>query len=217
MAALNPDAPEALCAEILAEARRQAKEVLRQAREEAAALIAKTQAEATQLSTERLALARAEAARRMELLRATIPVEVGRLRALRVEALLREICDEARQALRARTEIDYGETLRSLAAEAVRQMAGDAFVVKLAPEDRRVHGSAIVVEVQQCVGRHSLTLALADDPNISDGGLIVQDAEGRQIWDNRLTVRLERLWPELRRQIAMHLGFVTDNSKGGGA
>lgn len=217
MATMNTDAPKVLCVEILAEARRQAEEILQRAREEKAALLAKARAETDQLRTERLAQARAEALRRTELLLATVPVEVVRWRAQRVEAVLQEICDEARQALQTREGNDCRETPIALAAEAVRQMGGDTFVVKLSPDDRSAHGGAIVAAVHQRADPNSITLTLADDSNITDGGVIVQDAEGRQVWDNRLSARLERLWPELRRQIAQQTRLVADSAKGGGA
>jgi vacuolar-type H+-ATPase subunit E/Vma4 len=51
-----------------------------------------------------------------------------------------------------------------------------------------------------------------EDPGITDGGLVVQDAEGRRVWDNRLPQRLERMWPELRRQIAVRTALVAENA-----
>jgi V/A-type H+-transporting ATPase subunit E len=212
----SANAPEALRAEILAEARRQAEDILRRARAEAEALLAKARAEAEQLRNERLAQARAEASRRAELVLATVSIETARLRALRVEALLQEICDEARRRLQPREGVDHGATLILLTVEAVRQMSGEAFVVKLSPTDRSAFENLLGAEVARRVGGSPVALTFADDASVT-GGVIVQDVVGRQVWDNRLTARLERLWPELRRQIAVQAGLVTDNPKGGGA
>jgi vacuolar-type H+-ATPase subunit E/Vma4 len=46
-------------------------------------------------------------------------------------------------------------------------------------------------------------------------GVIVEDAEGRQMWDNRFLKRLERMWPELRRHIAVQVSFVPGTGSGG--
>ena len=51
------------------------------------------------------------------------------------------------------------------------------------------------------VSRSSPRLEVQEDPSIEGGGVIVQDAGGRQVWDDRLSARLSRLWPDLRREI----------------
>jgi vacuolar-type H+-ATPase subunit E/Vma4 len=52
---------------------------------------------------------------------------------------------------------------------------------------------------------------------MSGGGVIVHDAAGRQVWDNRLAPRLERLWPELRRQLAAQTGLLSPGESTGSA
>jgi vacuolar-type H+-ATPase subunit E/Vma4 len=97
-------------------------------------------------------------------------------------------------------------------------MAGEAFVVKLSPADRAGYGAGLAEEIARRVGRAPLSITLSDETTITSGGLIVQDTEGRQVWDNRFVPRLERLWPELRRQIAVQTALVaTSGSTGGGA
>jgi len=100
----------------------------------------------------------------------------------------------------------------------VSRMAGDAFVMKLATADRAALGDDLAGEIVRRVGRSPLSITVSDEPTITEGGLIVQDVEGRQMWDDRLPVRLKRLWPELRRQIAVETSLVTaSGSTGGGA
>jgi len=204
--------------EILAEARRESEQIVGRARQEAGVLLARASTEAEKTRQERLDLARAEAARRKELILSTVPIEAGRMRSARIEALLQSIHDEARRRLLARDGFDYRESITVLAADAVSRMAGNAFVVKLSPADHRALGNDLAGEIAGRVGRSPLTITISDDPTISESGLIIQDAEGRQVWDNRLPARLERLWPELRRQIAIHTGLVSGaESAGGGA
>ena len=217
MAASKPNSPGGLREEILAGARRESAEILGRARQEAGVLLAKAAAEAEQIRQDHLGQARTEAARRQELILATVAVETGRMRSARIESWLQSIEEATRQKLQARDGFDYRETILALAVEALSRMTGDTFVVKLAPADRAALDRGLAEEIGRRAGR-PLTITIADDPTIKDGGLIIQDREGRQIWDNRFLSRLERLWPELRRQIAIGTLLVArSSSPGGGA
>lgn len=212
----DENSQDALCAEILAEARRESEQLVGRARNEAGALLARTEAEAERLRQERLAQAGTEAARRKELILATVPVETGRERLEAIEALLQTICEQARRQLAARRGFDYRATIIDLASEAISRMAGDTFVVKLLAADRIALGDGLAEAITTRLGRSPLSITISDDPAIADGGVMVQDAQGRQAWDNRLPARLKRLWPELRRQIAIRTSLVVENSMPGG-
>jgi vacuolar-type H+-ATPase subunit E/Vma4 len=161
-------------------------------------------------------LARAEAARQGELILAAIPVETGRLRTARVEAILEGIHAAARRQLLA-LQFDGHGTVVALAAEAIRQMPGTDFILKVAPADQTAFGGQLAGEIRQRTGRSPLNLTVATDPAMTNGGVIVQDAGNFRIWDNQLLPRLERLWPELRRQIAARTSLVENNQPAGGA
>jgi vacuolar-type H+-ATPase subunit E/Vma4 len=197
-----------LCQEILTESRLRGEEIVRRAREQAQALLARARAEAETARGECLSQCRAEAAGRRELLLAAVPVEIGRRRAARIEALLQSVRDEVLRRLLEREGFDYRQTLVALAAEAVRQMAGEVFVVSLSPEDHASFRAGLAEDIARRAGRSPLRITLAEDAEVTGGGLVVRDAEGRQVWDDRLPVRLARLWPDLRRQIAVQAGLV---------
>jgi vacuolar-type H+-ATPase subunit E/Vma4 len=216
MAMPNPNSPEVLSEEILAAAGRECDEILRRAQRESESLLAAATAEADKIRREKLDSARAEAARRSELMLATVPVEAGRLRAARIEAILENIRQAARDQLRSR-QFDGHETVVALAAEAIRRMPGTDFVLKLSAADHAAFGDKLAGEICQRTGRLPLNVAIAADPAVTNGGVMVQDADGIRIWDNRLLPRLERLWPELRRQIAMRTSLVEKNRPAGGA
>jgi vacuolar-type H+-ATPase subunit E/Vma4 len=216
MATPNPNSPAVLSEEILAEARRECDEILRRAEQESESLLAAAAAEADKIRREKLESARAEAARRSELMLATVPVEAGRLRAERIEAVLENIREAARRQLASR-HLDAHETVVALAAEAIRQMPGTDFVLKISAADHAAFGDKLAGEVCQRTGRLPLKLTVSADPTVTTGGVIVHDAAGIRLWDNRLLSRLERLWPELRRQIAMRTGLVEKNTPTGGA
>jgi len=207
MATPNPNTPDVLSEEILAEALRECDEIIRQAQKESEALLAAATAEADKIRRDKLDAARAEAARRSELALATIPVETGRLRSARVESILKNIHDETRRQLLARN-FDCHETVVTLAAEAIRRMPETDFVLKIPAADHAAFGNKLAEEIRQRSGRSPLNLTISADPTMTDGGVIVQDAAGIRIWDNRLLSRLARLWPELRRQIAMQTSLA---------
>ena len=214
----SDQSPDVLCEEVLAEGRREAEEILARARQQAEAARAKATADAKQAAEAVLASARGDASCWTELALAILPVEAGRRRGARIEELLESVHDEVRRRLLARDGFDYRATVVELAAEAIGRMSGEAFVVKLSPADRSALGEGLAAEIVPRAGRTPLRVTLSEDAAITAGGTIVQDADGRQIWDNRLAPRLERLWPELRRQVAVAAKLVDGvEPPGGGA
>lgn len=202
------NSPEVLRDEILADARRESDQILRRAQEQAQAILGKATAEAEKVRRDWLDHASTEASRRKELILATVPVEAGRLRSARVEALLQSVCNEIGRRLLTREGFEYRGAIVELAVEAVSKMVGESFVVKLSPGDYTEFGVGLAENISHRVGRSPLNISISADARVTGGGVLVEDTDGRQVWDNRLAARLERLWPELRRQIAVQTGLV---------
>ena len=199
------DPQKVLTDEILADAERQAERIRTRAKRDAAKITDKAQAQADAERDDRLAAARDEADRRHQLTLATVPIEVARMRAARIEAVLQSIRDEARRQLTARQGFDYRETLTVLAADAVSRVEGDAFVLELAAADTETPVADLADAVRRRVGRDGIDIRIAAEPADISAGVIVRDDEGRRFWDNSLQGRLTRLWPMLRREIAAHV------------
>lgn len=214
---LEPDSPRLLCEDILADARRQSEEIALRAVHEAEAELAKARQEATQIEGRLLSEARAEGQRRAGLVLATVPVEAGRLRADRLEGLLESILQEARQRLLVHEGFDYRKAVTALAIDAMRQMPGERFVVRLSVSDCAELGKGLAEDIARGAGRAPSDVSLAGDPSIKGGGVVVQAQAGRQIWDNQFVSRLERMWPELRRQVAIQTGIIAMGRAPGGA
>jgi vacuolar-type H+-ATPase subunit E/Vma4 len=208
MATLKPNSPDVLSAEILAQARRKCDDIIRRATDESASLVATTMAELDKIRRESREAAQTEAARRKETTLATIPVEAGRLRAERIECILEGIREAVRRQVLAR-DFDHHETVVTLAAEAIRRMPGTDFILKISAAEHAAFGDRLAEEIRQRTGRSPLNLTITADSAVTEGGVVVESADGFQIWDNRLRSRLERLWPELRRQIAMQTLLVS--------
>lgn len=200
-----------LCGEILAQARAEGGEILRRAGVEAENILKRAAADAQTARRELLEAAGAQAARRKELILAAVPVEAARLRSAKTEALLKTIRDEAVRRLSEPSGDIAGRKgiLIELAAEAVGRMTGGAVVLKLSPADFREPGADLAGAVALRAARPESEISVAEDPSVTEGGVIVRDAEGRQVWDNRLPSRLERMWPELRRLVAVRTGLLS--------
>ena len=217
MIATSQNSPEVLCAEILAAAQGESDGLLHRAKVEAGKILAAAAAAAESIRRERREQAQCEAARRKEMVLATVAVEIGRLRRARVEVLLEAVHEEIRRRLRA-PNLNRHETIIVLAVEAIRRFPGNDFVLKIPAADAAAFGAGLAGETARQVGRSPLNLAVVADATMTDAGVVIQTADGFQIWDNRLLSRLERLWPELRRQIALRAALVGEgHSTGGGA
>jgi vacuolar-type H+-ATPase subunit E/Vma4 len=203
----NQNSAENLSAEILAEARRKAKEIVSRAHKDAEVLLTGAAAESDQVRQKLLEQARTEADRLSSLILATVPIETGRQLLARVEAQLESIHDEACQRLLAREGFEYRATVIALASEAICQMVGVEFVVRLSGTDQTIVDDGLAEAIAHRAGR-SVSITISREEDITGDGVIIEDAEARQVWDNRLLKKLERLWPELRRQIAMQSALV---------
>jgi len=203
----NPE--QVLQEEILADARRQAQEAAERAGKDAEALITKARMEAENDRRVQSQAAQAEAKRRHDLVLATIPVVVGRRRAECIEAALAQIRDEAARRLAARDGFDYRQAVIRLAAEALGRMEGNRFVIEVSDADSQALGQGWLDEVRRQAGRDGLELSTALAQKKNQAGVIIRDVEGRQVWDNTLLARLERLWPALRSELAVATRLVS--------
>jgi vacuolar-type H+-ATPase subunit E/Vma4 len=207
--AVTEQAPqERLCEEILADGRRQAERLLRRARQEAQRLAEATAAEAARFREETLARARQRADQQARMHLAKVPVEQKRLRAAHVERLLDAIRQEALQELApARTRLARADLL-PLIARAAAGLAGDRLVLRLSPADRETLAGSFIDDLRSQAGKPELHVEWGEPLPDGASGPLLQDEAGLQEWDNRLTSRLSRLWPALRRTLAAATGLV---------
>mgnify|MGYP000897908851 CR=1 FL=1 len=206
---------ETLRNEILADVQKECEEIILNAKRQAEIFLTGIDTETKRIKKEKLDWAYAEAARRSELILSTVPVETGRLRAARIEALLESVYDEVRKRLLAKEGFQYKDSVILLASYAINHMAGDEFVVKLSEDDYDTIGINITDEIIKRVER-PVNITVLKEPDISGGGVIVEDKEARQVWDNTFLKRLERLWPIFRRHIAVQASFVPKIGAAGG-
>jgi vacuolar-type H+-ATPase subunit E/Vma4 len=215
MEEIQQNSPDALCVEILAAASREAGEIRHAAEIEAASVLSKAAAEAEKIRRETIEQAQIRAKKQTETILETVKVEKRRMRAARVEGLLESMRDDMRKSLEARNDNSH-ETIISLAVEAISNMPADDLVLTISGEDNGTYGNGLAEKIIRRARRPQLRLTISTNPTMTGGDVTVQDTGGLQFWDNRLKSRLERLWPELRRQIAVAGGLIKDNHGTGG-
>lgn len=212
--ATSEESAERLRDEILDQAREESEEIIRRARDEAEKILAAAAAEAQVIHDKLIEKGQAETIRRKELVESTIPVETGRIRIARIESLLESVREEARKRLLSHEGLEYREVLVTLAGRAISRMRGNHFIAKVAEADRASLGNGVGEEIASRVDRPGLSVTLAFDPAMNGGGVTVEDADASQIWDNGLLKRLDRMWPELRQQIAAGALFGPEKQSG---
>ncbi len=207
--AVDQDSTEKLHEEILAEARKEGEKIIDRAKQDAEIFLTSAAAVAERTRQEGLERARADAAQRSNLILSTIPVETGRLRTSRIETLLNSVYEEIRQKLMNCENFEYRKTLISLASDAINRMTGDMFVVKIPGENNSVSADDLAEEIARHINR-PVKITVVYQTDMTGYGVLVEDGDAHQIWDNRLLKRLERMWPELRRQIAIQTKLVQE-------
>lgn len=203
MTMTDPDSSEALCKEILASAGREREDIVQCAMRDAEELLRTANAGADNARQKRIDEARVEGERLKDITLASASVEVRRLRLERIEALLDSIRVDVRKILSGlRNDGNYRDIIVDLAVSAIRGMTGDDFTIRLPEEDRDILGGDIALLIASKTGRPDDRINITYEPMPPGEGPVVQDAQGAQIWDNRLTARFDRLWPQFRRLIA---------------
>lgn len=205
----------ALCAAVIADGERDAREIERSAAERIAELEASASEQAAAVRREALESARRKALRQRELVLATIPLELSRIAAARVESQLTEIRRSIEERIRDRRGFDVPRTFERLAQDAIDRMEGDSFVVALAPADHGELGKRLGDALRERYPGRKVTVVA--DETVRGTGPVVRTGDGRCCCDNRLEERLVRMWSELRQRIASRTGLARSLDVGGEA
>ncbi len=203
------ESTEALEEQILEDARRRAEPITKRARRQAEEIVrrAERDAEGRREEIRQRAFRRAEA--EAQRIRARTELEAENIGRRATEEVLLRARQCAVEALRgmARSK-DYPEMLLRLALAATEAMSGRRFELVMRGEDREAHGEIVARALRNRVASElgrQVIVTLADERISAAGGLVVRRADGRQLCEQTFEARLERLWDQLRVEVARAL------------
>jgi len=198
--------------EIMSDAQKRVERTIKRAQAQADAVrqAAREEAEAHREAIMEKARVRAEEEARSIQARTEQELEKDQLRA--IQDVLGHIRDEAwRRIERLPGEEQYGGVLVRLALRAIENMRGDKFQILLSEDDRARWGARLPGQIADAVKRErgrEVEVELSDEKLDARGGLVVRSADGRQLADQTFPRRLERLWDQLRVELA---GMLPDS------
>ena len=200
--------------EILADARRRAERLGQRAQRDAEAFVQEARTFAEQERERLMQAMRKRADREQTMQEARLEQEIQRLRRQAFQDVLERVRAEAQKELAALAAGQEAQQLLvRLAVSAVDAMRGETFTLILRGEDRQRWGASLAQEVaaavQSQLGR-PVNVKIADEELRAAGGLIVRGEGTRELVDQTFEARMERLWEDIRGQVAGMLNHVWD-------
>lgn len=199
------DSEKVLSDEILADARRRGERAVKRAQADAKKLLEQALAEAKAVGDAALADVERRLARERQVFDASLLLD-ERMRRLAVQGrLLDETFDRALERLRSREGFDRRAVLVRFAVEAIGEIGGDAFVLRLDAADLESMGATLPADVAAAargkIGR-DVTVTAGASAGRGIVGVVVESADGRRRVDNSFAERLRRMRDELRFDVA---------------
>lgn len=203
----EPNSSERLCESVLVEARERVHGLTMEAQRRAGEILGRAEEEGRSLVQAAEEEAAAEGARKRAALLAAVGVRVERRRSAHVEGVLEGL----RRELLARVEQAGGESFRGCVMRGVREamgrMDGDEFSVCASAGTWERLGSGWVADLRGLGGKGEVSTRLVEDAGCVEGEVVVRDGAGRRFWRVDPLARIERGWPDLRRQVVAVLGW----------
>lgn len=194
---------EALAAEIVGRARREADDIKKAARSEAAAALRRAREEAEAKKRERLAAAGRDAEALVRRATSLAEVEAQRLQFAEREDLIDGVIAEAWQACHAAPKGERRDSLLELAVGAVAALGGGRVTLRLSERDRALVDAPFLARARERLRDAGLAgeIDVAAEAASIAGGVIAVKEGGRVLFDNSFEARLDRLREILRAEV----------------
>jgi vacuolar-type H+-ATPase subunit E/Vma4 len=202
---IENESVDKICGQIRDDGAKEVDSILEKARRTADEIVARAEAKARQVGGRIVKEAedRGEIAKRRTL--SSVSLEVRRIKLRAREEIVTAVMARVHAAIeKARARDDYGDVLAGLAAEAIRVLDGDRFLVHADRRDMAVlesHAFARVRELMKAEGRPIRSLEAAPLPGAVLGGVQVSVPGGNVIFDNTFEARLYRFREETRATV----------------
>ncbi len=203
------ESADSLVEQILEDARGQAERTKKKARRRAEKAVEQAREDAEEERQSILDEAESRAEADEQKLKAGIAQDRRFLQQKALQELLEHVRERCMERLaELRNEEGYRDILLNLAAEAAAQMQGEQFVLVLSPEDREELGEELADALRRKVDDEldrDVEVELSEETVDACGGLKLMRGNGKEICDETFEGRMERLWPELRHEVADRL------------
>ena len=201
--------PTKLEERILEDGRKKAEPVKRRAQRKADKIVQEAKEEAEERREQMRSEAEEEAELEMQRTLARAELEAENVRRQAREAVLQEARRIAREKLQqlAGSE-DHLDSIALLAIQSLQAMRGEQFEVVLPEQEKEKRGEEILDAVTERADEEldrSVNIRLADETLSGTGGLLLRRSDGVEICDQTFDARLQRLWPQIRTEIADEL------------
>ena len=199
----------ALREEILGDARKRAERTVRNAEREAQEVLseARRKAEAAEGEISQAARARGEKRARAEL--ASVAVERKRIALSAKEEVIDGIFEAALTRAAAGSGQERRETIRRLAQAAAERISGEELVMRVSASDAELVDEGLLADLNARAGA-GCAFRAGRPVTGAGGGVIVEGADGREVFDNTFEARAGRLRQVLRLELARRLWDKTD-------
>ncbi len=201
----------------MADAERRAQRRRAQAEREAGGILREARRQAEERRQRALGRAQVRAQREETRLRARTEQDVEAVRREAAQRILEQVQERARGELRRLADgPEHRGILVALALQGIEGMDGEEFELVLRPADREKWGQRLLWEVPAEAKREldrEVRVELAADEARGSGGLLVRSAGGRQVADQTFEARMERLWEQMRYELARTLPILGEASQ----
>jgi vacuolar-type H+-ATPase subunit E/Vma4 len=191
-----------ICARIRGDGAKEIDAILEQAKLSAAGIVAKAEAEAT-VAGERIvreASEKAGLAKKRSL--SSVSLEVKRIRLRSREEIVTAVMERVKAEIDgSRKRSDYAAVLAGLAAEALRALEGEEFVVSADARDLPLLESGVFPEVRDRMRKEGRPVKSIEKKELSAptaGGVLIGVPGGRVIYDNTFEARMYRYRDDIR-------------------
>jgi vacuolar-type H+-ATPase subunit E/Vma4 len=191
-----------ICEQIRGDGAKEVDSILEKARSTAAAIIAKAESEAQQVGERILHDATEKGAVAKKRVLSSVSLEVRRIRLKAREEVVNAVKDAVRADVeRGRKRDDYPRILAALAAEALRVLEGDEYIVYTDRRDLSLLESAVFPLVRELMKKEGRAVKRIEGralPGSTAGGVQVGVPGGNVIFDNTIEARMYRYRDEIR-------------------
>jgi vacuolar-type H+-ATPase subunit E/Vma4 len=200
---------KALIEGIAAEAEEEVEKIRREADQQANEIVRGAREKAEDIRRQAAERAEQQAESLRDAKRQEVEAEQRKAHLRAKEQLYHEAMDGIRRRIEAlRSEEGYREVLAGWVAEAALGLEAGELILNGGDRERELADGDFLREAEEEIrraGGGDVSLSLSEEAPLSEPGVVLSSRDGRVVFNNRLSARLERYGSRLRRMIYRHI------------